>query len=239
MYRAAFVAFVLASQAVAADPVGAVNTTPSLKLPAQIVVAPGQPFRIVAETNCRAVRWSGPAVVKIPDEWLRSDVKQYAGIAPSAPTTFKVNVLGSLNDQWVEAFTLVIVGTQPDNPPDNPPAPTDTLAAELQKLFTADKGTAPTRDRLCELWTSAVAQVRDNPEHTTIADFAKAMHATSAKFPFSLTDSDLRGVRSRLAAELASACGGNAVALGAPRSECRMKAAGVLERFAVALGQCR
>jgi hypothetical protein len=217
------------------------NATATIRLPAQIQAQPGQPFAVVAEGNLKWMRWTIPSgLTRVPPELTACGDKGFVGYGPAGVYEFRCE--GTLNDQFAEAKCVVFVGQpsplppgpNPGPPPVPPPGPPDALAAELQKLFTADKGDTLHRDKLCELWRSAIPQVSDNPDYSTLKDFAAAMHAAAGKYPFSLHDTDLAGVRRRLATELDATCGAGA-SLGVPGSKCRKDAAAVLDRFAGAL----
>lgn len=228
--RTVLVLFCLLQPAVLAN-----GEAPTLELPAQVQAQPGQIFVVEAKTNLKWRRWTVPSgLTRVPPELTKAGDNAFIGYGPAGVYEFRIE--GTKDDQFKDGKCVVFVGTpQPGPIPPIPPAPSD-LVGELQLLFTADKGTVDQRDKLVSLWRSSAEQVEGNPKWNTLGTFAQAMHAVASDFPFHLTDDVLKGVRTKLAAELTTSCGPGTTELGTPGSAVRKKAAGILNKYSAALG---
>ena len=213
---------------------------PTLELePPQVVVAPGQPFRIKAKTNAAKVFFDTSGISTLPDEWPLSDRKTcFYGIAPTANGSHEIVCTVFVGEERRIVKVPVFVGNNPLPPAPGPapgPTPDVALAAELQALYNADKGNPRHRDKLCEVWRQGAEVVLGNAKHKTMSEFTAKMSAVAADWPDEMTPADLQGIRKRLAVALTEACGPGVTELGPPNSDCRKRAADTLNKFALAL----
>jgi hypothetical protein len=219
---------------------------PVVKFPSpQINAQPMKPFVVRAETNLKYRKWTIPTgLERVPSELTKHGDDEFVGYGPSG--VYKFHLEGTLNDKFTEGECVVFVGVITPGPlgPVAPVSPTAdvVLIAALQKLYDddADKnGKGVSKAKLCQLWKEGAAQVRGNKLFLTMKQFTDTIHAQGASFPIELKDSDLRAIRLRVHEDLTTACGGPETKLEAPKSECREKAAVVLERFAAALASVK
>lgn len=220
------------------EPPLAAASKPTLTLPPQVQAQPGNYFVVKCDTNCKWVRWRIPAgLVRVDPKDTAYGDKGFVGHGPAGVYEFVVE--GSLNDVHTDCKCVVFVGQPAPTPPGPAPAPSDPFTAELQPLFTADKGTADQRDRLIALWGSAAQQVDGNAEFKTMRDFTTRMGEVASVFPFNMTPDTLKSIREKLAHELTNVCGPGTTELGPPKSECRKKAAALFNKYAQGIGGCK
>lgn len=156
---------------------------PRLTVPPQVMVAPGQPFRVKVETNCTAVRWTCPGVVTVPREWCVDPDTCFVAVAPTSSGTYTLAVTGALGRQWADATCLIICGTAPAPPGPSPtppgpgpapppgPPPSGPLADELRKLYAAEPPATRAQHVaiLAAIYRTAEASSRNDASITTVA----------------------------------------------------------------------
>lgn len=174
------------------------NGKPSLQLPAQVQAQPGMPFKILAETNVKWMRWTVPSgLIRVDPKDTAYGDKAFVGYGPAGVYEFIVE--GSLNDVHVEGKCVCFVG-QPSpgpTPPQPGPVPNDPLFQELQKLYSADTNPqkAMYRDTLASIYTTAAdAAINDASVTTTGQLFAKLRSVSKMM----LKDDQLLTVRNAL-----------------------------------------
>lgn len=189
-----------------------VGEAPKITLAAKATAAPGQPFRIACQHNCRWFETEAPAgVVLIPRDWIGStDLVGYA-----SEGSYTILCRGSLNDVRTESRCQLLVTSAPPVPPTPlppgpapipppnpvpvPPAPTDPLTVDLRKLYAADTSPSKAADAaaLAGVYRSGARILRDQPTaFPTLGDlFARLREAS--KFALSKADA-LEPIRNRL-----------------------------------------
>lgn len=218
-----------------------VSAAPTLDLdPPQVMVLPGQPFRVKAKTNASVVFFDIEGVQQLPDDWPLSDRKTtFYGMSPQANGQFVLTATVFGGDQRVIKKVPIIVGVNPLPPippgPGPAPPPSDPLFAELQALYTADKSPAKaaSANSLASLYSTAgQAALKDESVATTGQFLAKLQSASNLL----LEPKALDEIRNRLRAEFALCLGKKDSPL---TPELRAKASECLNRLAQLVGALR
>jgi len=211
MLQATLLAMSLAVAQVPTTP-PATPPAPTLELdPPQVMVQPGEPFRLKAKTNASRAFFDAESLRAAPEDWPLADRKTcYYGFAPTANGTYPITVTVYANDERIIRKCLVIVGQQPQPPgprpgPD-PNPPSDPLFAELQKLYTADSSPQKAAHvaTLAGLFrTAGQAALRDDTVKTTGQLCAKLKNAAGLLLPADA----IKAIREKLGADCLSALG--------------------------------
>jgi hypothetical protein len=172
---------------------------PHLQLPAQVQAQPMLPFKVVAETNLKWMRWTIPAgLTRVDPKDTAYGDKAFVGYGPAGVYEFKIE--GTVNDQFVEAKCIAFIGQPSPHGPDGPPKPPtpvdDPLFAELQRLYSADPNPqkALHRDRLIIAYEVAVEKaLKDQTLTTTQELFAKVREVSAG-----MVEGNLQTVREKL-----------------------------------------
>ena len=212
---------------------------PTLDLdPPQVMVMPGQPFKVKAKTNASVVFYDVDGVQQAPEDWPISDRKtNFYGLAPTGNGQFTLTATVYANDQRIIKKIPIIVGASPVPPAPGPapPTPTDPLFAELQALFTANPDpnkTSAVRSLASLYSTAGQAALKDTSVTTTAQFLAKLRSAAKILLP----DDALPKIRDRLKVEFAACLGTADVPL---TPELRTKASECLHRLALLLEALR
>lgn len=211
------------------------GAAPTLELdPPQVMVMPGQPFKVRAKTNASVVFYDVTGVHQAPDDWPLSDRKlNFYGYAPLTNGQFTLTATAFSNDQRTIKKIPVIVGATPAPPGPNPPGPVpdppnDPLFAELQAIYTAnpDPDKAEHKTALASLYrTAGTAALKDKKVQTTGQFLSKLKDAAKLMLP----DGAMPKTRDRLAGEFALCLGKSDVPM---TDEIRQKASDCLHRLA-------
>jgi 5-methylcytosine-specific restriction protein A len=122
---------------------------PALVVPPTVKAAPGTLVKIRAETTCKKLVWIIPAEIKPETFDFSDDGRWFNLVAPAKGPVVLWCVAAPDRDLPFPAKCIIeIEAPEPPKPPPIPPPPApppDTLAAELQVLYTADAKADPAR----------------------------------------------------------------------------------------------
>lgn len=221
---AMFLVFLLAEWAGAQTDPGPPPAPPPLRLPAEVKAAPQSVIRIKAECATQKVRWrsldSGLTLLDRDDLRDQREMRAFA----CSPGRYRVVAWCAAEGGDVTELveTVVVVAGAPPVPPPGPDLFADALRAAYAADAASDKAAALAD--LATVWRLAVGYARA-PQDKTVGELVARVKAASA----SLAKDRLKGVRQRIAEELAAQFGNPSATLDGATAE---KVAALFDRIA-------